>query len=72
MKIGLEFTFKNNEVEYFDPVTDFIENHKEYSFYVGGHEYVINKEEVSDIREYDCCQECGYELYTDGCRNCND
>ena len=70
MDTGLEFKYKDGTNEYYDPVTDFEENQKEYCFYVGGTQYVIDKEEVESIREYPLCEVCGYELSDHGCNRC--
>lgn len=69
MDTGLEFKFKDGTNEYYDPTTDFEENQKEYCFYVGGTQYIIDKSEVESIREYPLCV-CGYELFEGKCERC--
>ena len=66
----MEFIYKDGTSECYDPISDWAENQKEYSFYVGGTQYVIDKAEVESLREYDLCDDCGYELFEEGCRRC--
>jgi hypothetical protein len=35
-----------------------------------GYDYEIDKEDASSIREYECCEKCGGEVFYDGCRRC--
>ncbi len=70
---GLEITFNDGTKEYYDPVSHFfLEDGFGFSFYVGGYDHTFSSLEVKDIRWYDLCEVCGYEIYEDGCRNCKD
>ena len=67
---GIEITYVDGMTEHFDPITDWNETEENFSFYIGGHTYTFNIDDVVNIREYDLCDDCGYELYYDGCRRC--
>ncbi len=69
-RIGIEFYYKDGTSESYDPVQDFETTDLEYSFWVGGNTYHILKEDVLKLREYPLCDECGHEVYYDGCRRC--
>ena len=58
---GIEITYVDGTTEHFDPITDWKETEDTFSFYI---------DDVINIREYDLCDDCGYELYYDGCRRC--
>jgi len=67
---GIEIFYKNGETQCFDPISEWFEDDLSYSFWIGGYDYQIPKEDVLKLREYDLCEDCGYEVYYDGCRNC--
>lgn len=70
--IGIEFTMKNGERDYYDPIDfpeDFKETETHYVLHNGSYEYEIAKSEVESIRYYELCPICGSEIYEDGCRN---
>ena len=67
---GIEITYVDGTTEHFDPITDWNETEETFSFYIGGHTYTFNTDDVVNIREYNLCDDCGYELYYDGCRRC--
>jgi hypothetical protein len=70
MKTGIEITYKDNTTEYYDPIENFKETEELYTFSVLAYNHEIDKEDVSSIREYECCEKCGHEVFYDGCRNC--
>jgi len=67
---GMEFIYKDGTNEYYDPISDWVENDVAYYFFVGGTQYVIDKVDVESLREYSLCDDCGYELFEEGCRRC--
>ena len=69
---GIEITYVDGTTEHFDPIADWNETEEAFSFYIGGHTYIFNISDVVNIREYDLCNDCGYELFEGICRNCAD
>ena len=67
---GIEITYVDGTTEHFDPIAGWNETEENFSFYIGGHTYKFNISDVVNIREYDLCEDCGYELQYDGCRRC--
>ena len=67
---GIQINFIDGETQYFDPVSDFIENDDTLSFYVGGYFYEVFKNQIKEVRWYPICEKCGYELKEDDCENC--
>lgn len=70
MSYGIQFTYKNGEIEYYDPIQDFKTTDLNYEFWIGGHDYQIPIDNILELREYPLCEECGYELFDDSCENC--
>ena len=67
---GIEIIYNDGTKEYYDPISDWTENDVAYYFFVGGYDYYIHKSEVKSLREYDLCEDCGFELFEEGCRRC--
>lgn len=72
MNKGLRFTLTDGSRDDYDPVNidnGLIETESEYRFYNGYCHYAVNKSDILRLDFYDLCEECGYELHGDGCRN---
>ncbi len=67
---GLEITYLDNTSESFDPIQDFLETDFEYCFWVGGYTWNIPKDSVLNVRWYELCNDCGFELFEDDCSYC--
>jgi len=68
---GIKFKMKDGSWDYYDPLnqSDFSETDTHYvldMIYL----YDIPKSEVEYFEWYDLCEECGHELFDDGCRRC--
>ena len=70
-KQGIRFILKDGTDDFYDPLTfnDFSETETEYVLDMA-YTYKIPKEDVISFEWFDICQKCGYELFSDGCRNC--
>lgn len=69
--MGIEFTLKDGTKDCYDPIDlgkDFSETETHYILSIV-YEYEILKDDVINIRYYEQCSSCGYELYDDGCHN---
>lgn len=68
---GIKFTLKDQTVDYYDPLKkeDLEETETHYILNMT-YTYKIPKNDVIRFDWYDLCDDCGYELYYDGCRNC--
>lgn len=68
---GIKFLLKNGECDYYDPLdhSDLQETETHYILNMT-YKYEIPKKDVIKFEWFDICQECGYEIYYDGCRNC--
>ena len=70
MRKGLRILYKDDTLEYYDPIQDFNIDDLNYSFWVGGYTYTIAVDDVLEYSEYDVCEDCGFELTEDGCERC--
>lgn len=70
---GIKFYMKDGSIDYYDPLkeSDLKECENHYELHMT-YLYDIPKEEVDRYEWYSICEECGYEVYHDGCRNCYD
>ena len=71
--IGIEFTYNNGVRDWYDPVDSdkgFIELGDEYIVEVNANTYKIAKVNVKNIRKYELCSKCGYELSATRCNHC--
>lgn len=71
--IGLEFTYNDGTKDHYDPIDydkDFEELDNEYVLHMT-YTYNICKNNVTNIRKYQLCSICNYELKSDICDNCN-
>lgn len=70
-QFGIKFKMKDGSTDYYDPLKkdDFQETSD--AFVLGmNYLYEIPKSEVESFKWYDICDDCGYELFEEGCRNC--
>jgi hypothetical protein len=68
---GIKFTLKNGTLDYYDTLnhTDLSETETHYILDMA-YIYKIPKNDVIRFDWFEVCQECRYEIYYDGCRNC--
>lgn len=68
---GIKFKMKDGTWDFYDPIEedDFQEVSNAYILDMN-YQYEIPKEEVDYFEWYDLCDDCGHEIYYDGCRRC--
>lgn len=68
---GIKFILKDGTLDYYDPLNqeDLSETEDHYVLDMA-YTYKIPKSSIIRFDWYDICQECGYEIYYDGCREC--
>ena len=68
---GIRFKMKDGSWDSYDPLEepDFQETKDCYVLDMN-YLYEIPREEVEYFEWFDLCEECGYEVYSDGCRRC--
>ena len=66
---GIEFTYKNNDKEWFDPLTkyDFKENDEYFIIKYLSYEIKIKKDDILSYRKYELCNKCWFEIGTCSC-----
>ena len=70
-QFGIKFKMKDATNDYYDPLNqnDLSETDSHYILNMT-YIYEIPKEEVESFEWYKVCEDCGYEVFEDGCRNC--
>ena len=66
---GIEFTYKNNDKEWFDPLSeyDFKENNEYFIIEYFSYDVKIKKDDILTYRKYQLCNKCGSEIGTCCC-----
>lgn len=70
---GIKFKMKDGTWDYYDPIEepDFQISQDAYVLDMN-YLYEIPKEDVEYFEWYELCDDCGYEVFEEGCRNCAD
>ncbi len=70
-QFGIKFKMKDESTDYYDPLNqnDLSETDNHYILNMT-YIYDIPKEDVEYFEWYELCEDCGYELLEDSCRNC--
>ena len=70
-QFGIKFKMKEGSTDYYDPLNqnDLSETDNHYILNMT-YIYDIPKEDVEYFEWYELCEDCGYELLEDSCRNC--
>lgn len=68
---GIKFKMKDGTFDYYDPLEeyDFQETNDAYVLDMN-YLYEISKQDVEFYEWFDLCEDCGHELFYDGCRRC--
>jgi len=57
MAKGIEFTMRDGTKECYDPIdnnhNDFKESESSFTFWIGGYDYIINKEDIISYKYYE-------------------
>ena len=66
--IGIELTYTDGEKDWYDPVKEIefesMQTDSEYIIDNGFHIYKVPKSKVTNVRKYDLCSTCQYEVGT--------
>ena len=68
---GIKFKMKDGSCDYYDPLNtnDLSETNTHYTLNMT-YLYDIPKDEVEYFEWYDLCEDCGHDIFDDGCRRC--
>ena len=68
---GIKFKMKDGTWDYYDPLnqSDFSETETDYLLDMT-YKYEIAKNEVDFYEWYELCNDCGHEVFEEGCRRC--